>query len=91
MSVAGARVTVTSSATLIAQGGSDDSSPVEVLIYNPVGGLTINLGASTVTYGTGVELIGGNSVSLKLKAGELIYGIASSTSQVVQVLTEDVG
>lgn len=86
MAAPGFRVTVTTSATRLdtqTAGGMGRSS----IALKNMGGVTVDLGSSTVTAGAGYPLAAGESLSLDLVAADAgIYGAAASGSCVVAVL-----
>ena len=83
MSVTASRVTVATTATLIATADADGQS-VRVLV--PTGGQTVSVGPSDVATTTGYDVVAGSSIALELAAGEKLYGIVAGTTQVVHVL-----
>jgi hypothetical protein len=83
MAITASRVTVTTSATLIAASDADGSS---VVVRNPVGGATVDVGPAAVASGSGFQLLAGESVALDLAPGETLYGIAGSGTQAIHVL-----
>lgn len=88
MSVSGARVNVTGTATALFTADADASS---VLVRNKDAAEIVALGASTVTYAAGFRLAAGESVSLDLAAGEVLYAISDGTTVECDVLRAGVG
>lgn len=83
MAVTGARVTVGTTATLIAQADADG---VSVAVRNADATVSADIGGSGVVSGAGYLLLAGSSVSFDLDAGESVYGIVASGSIVAHVL-----
>lgn len=78
------QVTVASTATLIASGGTR-MSPDHVIISVPTGGSTVYLGDASVNTSTlGFPVVAGASFTWPM-AGESIYGIVASSTQTVNV------
>jgi hypothetical protein len=86
MAVVGARVTVAATATALVVADPLDQGGVVCAIKNPTGGVTVDLGGSAVTTGTGFALAGGESASVDLQGGESLYAITASGTQVIHVL-----
>lgn len=80
--VVGARVTVTTSPTLISRSGSELGP---VLIKN-TGAAAVYLGGATVATTTGYELAAAETISLMLAADEALYGIVASGTVVLHKL-----
>lgn len=79
------RVDVTATATAIATGKASRGN--SVIIRNPSGNGTIDLGGSDVTDGTGFELAAGESITVPLALDETVYGIAAAAqTETVHVL-----
>jgi hypothetical protein len=79
------RVSVTTSATLLATGTDNQDS---VAIKNP-GSNTAPVfisGSSSVTTGTGFEIAAGETLVLDIDSGETVYGIVTAIPQTVHVL-----
>ena len=78
------QVTVSTTATLIASGGTR-MSPDHVIISVPSGGATVYLGdASVNTTSLGFPVVAGSTFTWPL-AGESIYGRVASSTQVVTI------
>jgi hypothetical protein len=76
------QVTVGTTATLIANGGSR-MAPDHVIITVPTGGATVYLGDASVNTTTlGFPVVAGASFTWPM-ASESIYGIVASSTQVV--------
>lgn len=87
MAIASARPSVATTVTLLSIGTeADNKAGRTTLVYNPTGGASVILGGNNVTATTGLELPSGGSVAIDLAAGELLYGIVASGTQVVHVL-----
>ena len=84
-----AKVTVSTSATLLAAKGGDVGYPQAVLVSNPTGGATVFLGGSTVNTTQGFPLLAGAAVSVDA-SGEELYGIVAASTQDVNVLKRTV-
>jgi hypothetical protein len=81
--LSGSRVTVSTTATLIADGGGDG---IKVFLKN-AGAAVVVLGASTVTSATGYELAASGSIGpIELEPAERLYGIVGSGSVIVHVI-----
>ena len=78
-----AAVSVTTSATLIyLSTEGTGSAPDQVIVTNDSGN-SVYLGKNAgVTTSTGVHLATGTTLGIELRAGEAVYGIAGSTSEV---------
>lgn len=77
-----AAIDVTTSATLLATGSGGMPSPTDVRVSNDSGN-PVYLGMlPSVTTGTGVLLADGGTFAIELTAGETLYAIAGSTSEV---------
>jgi LysM repeat protein len=88
MAIRAARVSVTTTAIALADGGSKNG--VRARIYNATGP-EIYLGgldatAGTVTASTGFAVAGTSSVDYYVDAGETLYGIAAAGTATVHVL-----
>ena len=84
MAVVGARVTVNTTATLIASEAAAGPNVTPTLIKNP-GASAVYLGGSGVTAAAGFELAAGEVVAIDLS--EDMYAITASGTQVVHVLS----
>ncbi len=77
-------VTIATTPTLIASGGTR-MSPDHIIIQVPSGGVTVYVGDATVNTSTlGFPIAAGGTFSWPL-AGESIYGIVASGTQVVTI------
>lgn len=86
MAVVGSRVTVGTSAALLASGaGTDTAQGVSALVNNR-GAASVDLGGSSVTTGNGYELEAAKSVSIALQPEEELYAVAASGTVSVHVL-----
>lgn len=85
MSINSSSVTVTTSATVLASAGSDHD---DVVITN-IGATEIYVGPSGVTTSVGFPVAAGGSLSVKLPAGESIYGVVASGTEACRVLKVD--
>lgn len=86
MALAGRRVTVADAATRI-DASDADNRPGRSLAVTNAGSAAIDLGGSGVTVGGGYSLAAGVTISLDLRPGESLYGVAAATtSQVVHVI-----
>jgi hypothetical protein len=87
MTVQGSRVTVTTTATLLADAtGTDSVTGVRVTVKSPSGAQIVDLGGPGVTAGAGLALEAGNILTLELGPGDALYGIVAATTQAVHVL-----
>lgn len=77
------KVTVATTATLIADGGTA-MNPDDVVILNPAGNETVYLGSAAVTTGTGFPVAAGGVYAWAL-TGDSIYGIVASGTEDVHV------
>jgi hypothetical protein len=80
--VIAARVTVTTSPTIISQNSSD----VGPLLIKNKGAASVFLGGASVTPETGYELEAAEAVSITLGSNEAIYGIVASGTVVLHKL-----
>lgn len=78
--------TVSTSATLLATGGSGGTFGSSFLIRVPSGGVTLSVGASDVTTSAGFDVVSGEPLVVDLDPGETIYGIVATGTQAVHVL-----
>jgi hypothetical protein len=81
VAVEGVRINVTSTATLIADGGGDGCN---VAIVN--GSTVIDLGGPDVETGEGFQLAAAGSISMDLPPGDVLYGVTASGTSAIQVL-----
>lgn len=93
MAIAGRRVTVPDTATvLVSRGGNPTAGNAgkSVAITNRGGG-AVDLGGSGVTSGGGYQLASGETVTIEMEITEEIYAIsAAAASNVVHVLEQSV-
>lgn len=85
MAISSAQVSVTTSATLLSSAETDDRTGSALALTNG-GAVTVFLGASGVTTGSGFGLAAGTSMALDLQPGESLYGIVASGTATVSVL-----
>lgn len=78
-------VTVTTTATLLI---SADNIPRTCYLHSGTG--SIYIGGSDVTASTGIHLPNGTTIELQVPFKETIYGITSSSSHTMRVLTPDI-
>ncbi|MEX2621161.1 MAG: hypothetical protein WD250_13190 [Egibacteraceae bacterium] len=76
MAIEAERVTVTDTAVALNDGIDDHIHGYSVLVTNRAATTSIDLGPSGVTSGAGVELKAGESISLDLTGGDVIYAVA---------------
>jgi hypothetical protein len=94
MAISGARVSVTSTATLIAQNtkattSEGDYASLRAVAKNMTASAAIFLGGSGVTTATGFQWdFTDGAFEFELEPGEGLYGIVASVTQTVHVLTE---
>lgn len=89
--VSGTRVTVDTTADLLANALKDDRvAGVTVVVLNR-GSVSVFLGGSTVTATTGFELEAGASLTTTLYGLEALYGITATGSARVDVLVTGSG
>lgn len=82
----GRRVTVAATATLISQASTTNATSITVLVRNTDASVSMYLGSSTVTTGTGFELLAGASISITLTGVEALYAIVASSTARADVL-----
>lgn len=82
MAVSSERVTVTDTATALIGAESDTVSGGQILVRNRSATDSVDLGDSSVTSTGGYELAAGNTVELRLSAGDRLYGIAAAAGSV---------
>lgn len=86
MPIIAARVTVTTSPTLLIDPMNGSvTGPVVAIVKNP-GPTSIFIGGAGVTATTGLEVATGGTVDLDLISGDLLYGITASQPQEVQTI-----
>ncbi len=86
MPIIAARVTVTSSPTLILNPlNGSVTGPITAIVKNP-GSVSVFLGGEFVTASTGFELATGGTVDVELISGDLLYGVTSSSTQELQTI-----
>lgn len=86
MAVAGARVVVAATATVVAN-ATRDRDGVTVVVQNPSGGASVYLGGSAVsTTAYGNELAAGSTITVTLKRDEVLYGVVATGTVTVNVL-----
>lgn len=86
MPIIGERVTVTTTATQVVvptYGAASD--PITASLRNP-GPSSVFLGGAGVTSSAGYELVSGGTIDLDLMAGDVLFGITATGTQVVHVL-----
>lgn len=76
MAIQAQRVTVTDARVALNTDSDDRISGYSLLITNRDGTNSVDIGGATVTTGTGVELKPGESLSLDLHPGEIVYAVA---------------
>lgn len=88
MACFGSRVTVATTATKIASGGTGQGpySTTKYLIVVPSGGVTVYLGSNVVDTSGGYGLSQGIPTYFELGQGDDLYGVVSTGTQVVHVL-----
>jgi hypothetical protein len=64
---------------------ADNNSPTSILVRNR-GAVSVWLGASAVTTGTGFELAAGDFQTIMLDPGEVLYATATSGTQRVDAV-----
>lgn len=77
------KVTVATTATLIADGGTA-MNPDDVVILNPSGNETVYVGSEGVTTGTGFPIAAGGVFNWAL-SGDSVYGVVASGTEDVHV------
>lgn len=82
MAVQHAQVTVGVAATALNVGAKADNMVGKSIVARNRGTASVFLGDATVTTGTGFELGVGESVTLDLADGEVVYGIAAANQRV---------
>jgi len=88
MAATATRITVSTTATLIATG---DVAGTSVVVRIPAGGNTVTIGGSdSVTTSNGFDLVSGESLSVELDSGEQLYGIVAASTQVVHTVANHV-
>lgn len=86
MAISAARVSVTTTPTLLTVGRDRDGGPGRsVAIYNP-GPETVYLGDEDVDTVEGFALTAEADFAIDTRAGELLYGIVATTDQDVNVI-----
>jgi hypothetical protein len=80
--VSASRVTVASTATVIA---ASTSARASIVVRNR-GTVSVYLGGPTVTSSAGFELSAGDAIGIELWPGESLYGITASSTARVDVL-----
>lgn len=86
MALSAALVTVTTTPTLLTVGRDKDGNPGRsVAIYNP-GPETVYIGGDDVTDEDGYPLAAEVDFAADLKAGDVIYGVVTTTDQDVNVI-----
>jgi hypothetical protein len=78
-------VTVTTSATLLVTADNK-----ERIVYLHSGTGSVYVGGSDVTASTGIHLPNGTTMQISVPFNETIYGITSSSTQTMRVLTPDI-
>ena len=78
-------VTVTTSATLLI---AADNQPRICYLHSGSG--SVYVGGSDVTSSTGIHLTNGTTLEITVPFNETIYGITSSATNTMRVLTPDV-
>lgn len=89
MTVAAEAVTVADTATAL--NAVDSTSPLSLIVSVPSGGVTVYVGASDVTTTDGFPVAAGESLSVDLQSGEVLYGIVATGTQAANVLRTGVG
>ncbi|CAB4135008.1 hypothetical protein UFOVP1226_54 [uncultured Caudovirales phage] len=79
-----AAVTVTTSPTLLI--GADNQNRVCVL-HSGTG--SVYIGGADVTSSTGIHLANGTTIEITVPINETLYGITSTSTQTMRVLTPD--
>lgn len=91
MALVGARVTVTDTATVIEDAGSDDLVVGKSIAVTNRGTNPIDLGGVGVVFGDGYELRADETISIDMTPDEALYGIsAAAGSVVIHVLRQGV-
>ncbi len=83
----GARVTATTAAGILAGPATDNIW--RLVVRNRSSTIAVHLGGPTVADTTGFQLDPGESVSLDLPRGEILYGITGSSTAVVHTLVAE--
>ena len=86
MALSAARVSVTTSATVLNAADTDGMQGQALLVRNKHASLSVDLGPAAVASGAGFELAAGEAVNVDLSTGELLYAIAPSSTVTVHVL-----
>lgn len=79
MSISSGRVTVGTTATAL---NTKDTAGNYLVIKNPSDGSDVDLGGSAVTSGGGFLLAAGDSVTVSLDSGDILYGIAAADAEI---------
>lgn len=87
MAATATRITVSTTATLLATG---DVAGTSILLRVPAGGVTVSLGESDVTTSSGFDLTAGETLSIDLDVDEELYGIVATGTQSVHTLANHV-
>lgn len=80
-----ARVTVTTSATLIYTAPAAGARG-RVLVRNP-SSVSVYVGDASVTTANGFEIAAGDAVTINLDLGDSLYGIVAAATQVVHTIS----
>lgn len=89
MAITTGQVTIGLTATLIID-GSASTQQRTIYLHDPPAGSAVYIGPDNgVLTTTGYELDGGDTVRMLLNAGESLWGIVASGSQVVSYLVND--
>jgi hypothetical protein len=83
MSLSAARVTITTSPTLIATGLN---GATWVYLHAPTGGNTVYVGANDVTTAAGLELPKGALQTFWLAETDKLYGIVATSTQPLMIM-----
>lgn len=85
MAAVGSQVSVTTTATRLDTSTAAGMGRSSLMVRN-MGTVTIDLGGSTITAGTGFQLRAGESLSIDIASSDPIFGIVASGTATVHVL-----
>ena len=88
MAVSAAAVSVGTTATLLSTAETDFVGGAAFAVKVPSGGATVFVGASGVNTSAGFPLAAGETLLVDLDAGESLYGVVASGTQLVNVLRQ---
>jgi hypothetical protein len=86
MAITQSRVTVTTSATLLAT----SERRIRCRVQNPVGGATVQLGGAGVTVANGYDLVAGAAIEMIVEPNDPLYAVITAATQAIQVLYSEI-